>query len=69
MLLRRDIVRKIKWRFDPDAGMTDDPCMHHDLPQWGERLYVRHDVLATHFPESIPAIEHRHTDAERTVIR
>lgn len=68
-LLRRDVVRQIKWRFDPDAGMTDDPCMEHDLAQWGERLHVRHDVLATHFPEAIPAIEHRHSDAERTVVR
>lgn len=70
MLLRRDAVRKIKWRFDPDAGMTDDPSMHHDLVNYlGEQVYSRHDVIATHWPESIPAIEHRHSDVERTVVR
>lgn len=70
MLLRRDVVRQIKWRFDPDAGTTDDPSMHHDLVHYlGEQVYSRHDVQATHWPEAIPAIEHRHTDAERTVVR
>lgn len=70
MLLRRDIIAKFKWRYDPDAGTTDDPSMHHDLLKYlGEEVYVRHDVLATHWPESIPPVEYRHTVAERTVHR
>lgn len=70
MLLRRDVVRQIKWRFDPDAGTTDDPSMHHDLLAFlGEQVYSRHDVRATHWPEAIPPIELRATDDERRVHR
>lgn len=70
MLLRRDVVRRIKWRFDPDAGMTDDPCMHADLADLlGEPVYSRHDVQAAHWPASIPPIEARHSDEERRVHR
>jgi hypothetical protein len=70
MLLRRDVVRKIKWRVDPDAGTSDDPSMHHDLGAFlGEQVYSRHDVLATHWPQAIPGIEIRHTVEERTVRR
>lgn len=69
MMLDRETVRQIKWRFDPDAGLTDDPAMYHDLHVWGKELYVRHDVLATHWPESIPSIEHRHSENIRTIVR
>lgn len=70
MLLRRDVVRRIKWRFDPDAGTSDDPSMHDDLRDFlHENVYSRHDVLATHYPEAIPPIEIRHSDEERRVRR
>lgn len=70
MLLRRDVVRRIKWRYDPDAGTTDDPSIHADLRDFlGEQVYSRHDVLATHWPESIPSIEDRHSEEERRVYR
>ena len=70
MLLRRDVVRRIKWRYDPDVGTTDDPSMHADLRDFlGEPVYSRHDVTATHWPASIPSIEQRHTEEERRVHR
>lgn len=70
MLLRRDVINRLKWRTSGDDGTTDDPSMHKDLLEFmGEQVYSRHDVTATHWPEMIPAIEHRHTDAERTVVR
>lgn len=70
MLLRRDVINRLKWRTSGDDGTTDDPSMHMDLVEFlDEELYVRHDVCATHWPESIPAIEHRHTEQERTVVR
>lgn len=68
MLLRRDVVRQLKWRYDPDAGTTDDPSMHRDLKLFlGEDVFSRHDVLATHFPESVPRIEDRHSDEDRRI--
>lgn len=70
MLLRRDVINRLKWRTSGDDGTTDDPSMHKDLVEFmGEQVYSRHDVQATHWPESIPSIEDRHTTEERTVRR
>lgn len=68
VMLDREAFRALRWRWDRDAGMTDDPCLQHDA--WyrcGWRTYVRPDVVTRHFPESIPGIEHRGHD--RTVVR
>lgn len=63
ILLRRDLFTKLRWRWDLEEGMTDDPCMHHDaLHLLGVPTYVRHDVVGRHYPEVIPAIEHRGYD-------
>jgi hypothetical protein len=70
MLLRRDVFSRIKWHTNIDRNLTDDPAMHADVEELlHERVLSRHDVEATHWPQSIPAIEERHTDAERTVSR
>lgn len=70
MLLRRDVINRIKWRSSGDDGTTDDPSMHMDLQEFlGESVYSRHDVPATHWPQSIPSIEVRHSAQERTVVR
>jgi hypothetical protein len=73
MLLRRYsryIFSGTKWRVDIDRGLTDDPAMYADLTELrGEQLYVRHDVLATHWPASIPPIGHRHSEEQRRVHR
>lgn len=70
MLLRRDVINRIKWRSSGDDGTTDDPSMHKDLAEFlGEPVYSRHDCPATHWPDSIPSIEDRHSIEERTVVR
>lgn len=61
-LVRRDLFRLLRWRHDPDAGMTDDPCYHHDARQLGVEWLVRHDCLATHHPQSIGPLEGRPHD-------
>lgn len=63
-LAHRDLFRRLRWRHDPDAGMTDDPCWHADAERLGVPWLVRHDVLARHHPESIPPIEQRGHDLE-----
>lgn len=63
IFIAREVFTKIRWRWDFDTGMTDDPCYHHDAKTLlGIPTYVRRDVLAKHFPETIGAIETRGHD-------
>lgn len=63
IFIERSVFRRIRWRWDADAGMSDDPCYHHDaLTLLGVPTYVRHDVLAKHFPESVGDYESRGYD-------
>jgi hypothetical protein len=63
ILIRRDLLRFVRWRWDLDAGMSDDPCMHYDARTFhGVETLVRHDCIGQHHPESIPAIEQRGYD-------
>lgn len=68
VLLRRDILTRIKFRYDPDNGMTDDPCLTADCADIGWRSMVRKDVVGKHFPERLPPLEHRDY-LDRTVVR
>lgn len=68
LLVARDVFRFIRWRWDVDAGMSDDPCYERDAREWlGIPTYVRKDVVGRHWPEAIPALEHRGYD--RRVVR
>lgn len=68
LFIARDVFRRIRWRWDLDAGMSDDPCYHHDARTLlGVPTYVRHDVIARHYPESIGDYESRGYDT--TVVR
>lgn len=62
LMVRRDIFRKVRWRVDPDAGLTDDPCYHEDCTALGYPTYVRKDVVGKHFPVAIPPLEQRGYD-------
>jgi hypothetical protein len=63
ILIRRDLLRFVRWRWDLDAGMSDDPCMHYDAKTFhGVETLVRHDCVGQHHPESIPSIEQRGYD-------
>lgn len=68
LFIARDVFRRIRWRWDLDAGMSDDPCYHHDARTLlGVPTHVRHDVIAHHYPESIGDYESRGYDT--TVVR
>jgi len=59
----RDVFQKIRWRWDFDSQMSDDPCYHHDAKHLlGIPTYVREDVIAKHYPDAIGAIETRGHD-------
>lgn len=54
IFMAREVFRLIRWRWDLDAGSSDDPCFYHDTQTYlGIPTYVRHDVKAEHFPRCI----------------
>ena len=70
MMLRRDVFSRLRWRYDLDRGMTDDPSMFADVTELlHEQVLSRHDVIATHYPASVPSIEDRHSDEQRRIHR
>ena len=51
LLVRRTVFRRIKWRWDLDLLLPDDPCFHRDCEEFrGVRTRVRHDLVARHPP-------------------
>jgi len=51
LLIRREVFRRVRWRTDPDAGMSDDPCYAADAEQLGfGKTRVRKDVIGLHPP-------------------
>lgn len=64
LLVRRDLFRKLRWRWDKDAGLTDDPCYHADACSLGYPTWVRHDVIGRHWPPSIGPVERRGHDMQ-----
>lgn len=62
LLVARDVFRKLRWRVDPDLGMTDDPCFHADATALGFPTRVREDCVAAHYPPSIGPLELRNHD-------
>lgn len=62
LLVERQLFRRLRWRWDAEAGQTDDPAYHADAVALGFPTFVRHDVVARHHPESIAPLEWRGHD-------
>ena len=62
LLVAREAFRRLRWRWDLDEGLTDDPCYHADAAALGWPTRVRHDVQAAHYPPQIGPVEHRGHD-------
>lgn len=63
MLLRRDVYKRLRWRWDIETGESDDPAYWRDARELlGVEAVVRHDVVGRHFPEAIGPIESRGHD-------
>jgi hypothetical protein len=70
LLVARSVFRRLRWRFDLEAGLTDDPCYHLDAKELlGVPTYVRKDVIGRHWPESIPPLEDRYGPGSRALVR
>ena len=60
VLIERKLFKQLKWRWDPDTGMTDDPSFSHDAMQIsGVPTMTRLDCIAKHYPEAIGPIDDR----------
>lgn len=60
LLVERRLYPRLRWRRDPDMGMTDDPCYCADARALGFPTLVRKDCVGTH-PPLVP-LENRGTD-------
>lgn len=69
MLVERYAFKRLRWRSDPDEGMSDDPAYCHDVRTLlGFNVVQRMDCIATHYPECIPAIENRHPEEALRIV-
>ena len=63
IFIHRSVFKQLRWRSDPDLGMTDDPSYHYDAKTLlNIPTYVRKDVVGKHYPEAVGAIETRGYD-------
>lgn len=65
VLLHRSVFNRLRWRFDPVAGLSDDPALMRDAVELlGISPLVRMDCEARHYPEAIGPVETRGHDME-----
>ncbi len=63
VLIAREVFNRLRWRADGEAGMTDDPCYHHDAATLlGVEALVRKDCVGIHHPIRIGPVETRGHD-------
>lgn len=63
VLIAREVFNVLRWRADGEAGMSDDPCYHHDARSLlGVDALVRKDCVGVHHPIRIGAVETRGHD-------
>lgn len=68
VLLERAVFKRLKWRWDPDLGMTDDPALTHDaLALLGVQTLTRLDCVAQHHPAAIGPIDTRFPGLDMSV--
>lgn len=62
VMVQRDLLKRIRWRYDTDTNMSDDPCLHHDALELGYETLVRKDCVGVHYPVCVGPIETRGHD-------
>lgn len=62
LLVDRVLYRKLRWRVDVPAGLTDDPCYHADAFELGYPTRVRYDLIGKHVTSVTYAVEQRGHD-------
>lgn len=70
LMIRRDVFKRLRWRYDLELGLTDDPAYQLDAQDLlGVPSYCRKDCIAQHYPGVIYPIEMRFPDRDMTVYR
>lgn len=60
-LIHRDVFKRLKWRWDGDLGLTDDPAYTKDGREMlGVKTLTRLDCVATHHPAAIGPVDDRY---------
>lgn len=60
VLIERKVFNRLRWRWDAEAGMSDDPAYAFDAKTLlGIDGMIRKDCVGKHFPEAIGSIETR----------
>ena len=63
VMVRRDVVKRLRWRWDIDEGMSDDPAYAHDAEHMLNMVpVIRRDCVGRHYPETIGPVETRGHD-------
>lgn len=70
VMVRRDLFKRLRWRWDADTGESDDPCYHRDAIELFEiETLIRKDVVGRHHPEAVGPIETRYPGRDMQVWR
>lgn len=70
VLLERELFSRLKWRYDIDRGMSDDPALAFDAGQFLDvPVRIRLDCIATHHPTIISSVETRYPGLDMSVQR
>lgn len=63
VLIAREVFNRLRWRYDPVEGRSDDPCYHFDARTLlGVDALVRKDCVGRHHPDAIGPVETRGHD-------
>lgn len=60
LMVSRRLFRVLRWRYDLEGGLTDDPCYEADAHRLGFKTLVRKDVIGLHPP--LARVEDRTAD-------
>jgi hypothetical protein len=70
VLLQRDVFKRLRWRYDIEMGMSDDPSLAYDAgTMLGVDVRIRMDCIAHHHPAAISGIEDRFPGLDMGVCR
>ena len=63
LMVKRPLLERLRWRWNLQAGMTDDPCFQQDARELFKReTLVLHDLVGFHRPGTLPGFEDRGHD-------
>lgn len=70
VLLQREVFKRLKWRYDIDLGMSDDPALTYDVKEFlNVDVRIRLDCAAEHYPATISSVETRYPGLDMSVQR